>query len=186
MIKDYKKLKEYIEGSGSANWWRISREENKLLFKTKKISLEFSGSMYIEMKGFIGKKQIFGRATDMVESDRVAPSETRQFVCSPPIPRVCPTVGVGNPITSATTASESPTRTTPGDDTLGSTGRKRNALDTDNLVDFVKDINYEYLARVEGQDKDKRAWRSEILAFDTARETIIAQKESKTCQAYKC
>lgn len=35
----------------------------------------------------------------------------------------------------------------------------------------MKDFNYEYLARVEGQDKDKRAWRSEMLAFDTARET---------------
>lgn len=88
----------HIEGSGSANWWRMSREENKLLFKTKKISLEFNESMYIEMEGFIGKKQIFGRATNVVKSDRVAPSETRQFVRSSPIPGVRPTVGVGNPL----------------------------------------------------------------------------------------
>jgi hypothetical protein len=26
----------------------------------------------------------------------------------------------------------------------------------DNLVDFVKDFNFEYLARVEAQDKDKQ------------------------------
>lgn len=51
-------------------------------------------------------------------------------------------------------------------------------MDTDNLVDFVKDFNFEYLARVEAQDKDKRA-RSEVLAFDIARETKIVQKESE-------
>lgn len=52
-------------------------------------------------------------------------------------------------------------------------------MDTDNLVDFVKDLNFEYLARVEAQDKDKRARRSEVLAFDIARETKIVQKESE-------
>ena len=50
-------------------------------------------------------------------------------------------------------------------------------MGTDNLVDFVKDFNYEYLARVEAHNKDKHASRSEILAFDTARERKIAQKE---------
>ena len=29
LIKDYKKLKDYIEGSGSANWWGMSREEKR-------------------------------------------------------------------------------------------------------------------------------------------------------------
>jgi hypothetical protein len=47
------------------------------------------------------------------------------------------------------------------------------------LVDFVKDFNFEYLARVEAQDKDRRAWRSEMLALDTARETRIARKDSE-------
>ena len=83
-----------------------------------------------------------------------------------------------SPIASATTTSASPTRVTPGDDTPRSTGRKRKAVGTDNLVDFVKDFNFEYLARVEVQDKDRQAWRSDMLAFDRARETRIAQKET--------
>lgn len=141
------------------------------------MSLEFSESMYIEMEGFDGNRQIFSRGMDVVDSDRVAPSVPRQFICSPLIPRVYPVVGKRSPIGSATTASQSLTRTTPEDDTSRSTGRKRKAVDTDNLVDFVKDFNYDYLARVEAQDKDKRTWRSEVLAFDTMRERKIAQKE---------
>ena len=35
LIKDYKKLKEYIEGTGSSNWWGLSREEKKVLSKTR-------------------------------------------------------------------------------------------------------------------------------------------------------
>lgn len=46
LIKYYKKIKEYIEMIGSANWWRMSRDEKKELSKTRKISLEFSESMY--------------------------------------------------------------------------------------------------------------------------------------------
>lgn len=53
-------------------------------------------------------------------------------------------------------------------------------MGTDNLVDFVKDFNYEYLARVEAQDKDKRSWRSEMMALDMARETRMAHKEAET------
>ena len=191
LIKDYKKLKEYIEGSGSANWWAMSREEKKLLSKTRKMLLEFSESVYIEMEGFVGKTQIFGRATDVVDSDRVAPPVARYFVRSPPIPRPRSDVGVGSPITNAMTASESPTHGTPGDDTPGSTGCKRKAVGTDNLVNFVKDLNYEYLTCVEAQDKDKRAWRSEVLAFDTARETRLYKKRrnsqtwTKNCTNWK-
>lgn len=84
-----------------------------------------------------------------------------------------------SPIASATAASESPPRGTPGDDTPGSTGRNRKAVGTDNLVDFVKDFNFEYLARVDAQDRDKRTWRSEMMALDTAREARIARKESE-------
>ena len=68
---------------------------------------------------------------------------------------------------------------TPGDDIPGSTGRKRKAVGSDNLVDFVKDFNYEYLARVEAQDKDPRYWRNEVMALDIARETRIANKEAE-------
>lgn len=60
LIKDYKKLKEYIEGTGSGNWWAMSREEKKQLSKTRKMSLEFSEQMYTEMEGFIGRRHILG------------------------------------------------------------------------------------------------------------------------------
>ena len=43
----------------------------------------------------------------------------------------------------------------------------------------MKDFNYEYLARVEAQEKDKRSWRSEVMALDTAREVRIANKEAE-------
>ena len=67
----------------------------------------------------------------------------------------------------------------PGDDTPGSTGHKRKSCGTDNLVDLVKDFNFEYIARVEAQEKDKWAWRSEMLAFDTVREAMIAHKNNE-------
>ena len=179
LIKDYKKLKDYIEGTGSANWWGMSREEKKLLSKTRKMSLEFSEAMYAEMESFVGRRQIFGRAADVVDSDRPAAPVGRHFVRSSPAPREASSGSAGSPIASTTGASESPTATTPGHDMPGSTGRKRKAVGTDNLVDFVKDFNHEYLARVEVQDTEKRTWRSDVLAFDTAREARLTQKESK-------
>jgi hypothetical protein len=142
LIKDYKKLKEYIEGTGSGNWWGMSREEKKQLSRTRKMSLEFSEAMYIEMEAFVGKRQIFGRASEVVDSDRVTPPVGRHFNRSPPTPRSRTSVGAGSPVGSATTASDIPVGATPGDDTPGSTGRKRKAVGTDNLVDFVKDFNY--------------------------------------------
>ena len=179
LIKDYKKLKEYIDGTGSANWWGLSREEKKQLSKTRKMSLEFSEAMYIEMEGFVGKRQIFGRATDVVDSDRLATPNARQFGRSTTSPRAHGVGTGGSPVRSATTASGSPSGGEPGDDTPGSTGRKRKAVGADNLVDFVKDFNFEYLARVQAQDNDRQAWRSDMLAFDRAREARIAQKESE-------
>ena len=180
LIKDYKKLKDYIEGTGSANWWGMNREEKRDLCKTRKLPLEFSEIMYNEMENFVGKRQIFGRATDVVDSDRISSPPAKQFGRSPPSPRPASFVGVGSPATSSTTAPSPPVCGTPGDDIPGSTGRKRKAVGTDNLVDFVKDFNYEYLARVEAQEKDKRSWRTEVMALDTAREARIANKEAET------
>jgi hypothetical protein len=130
------------------------------------------------MEAFVGRRQIFGHASDVVDSDRVPPSAMRQFGRSTPTSRSPSAVGVGTPIASATTASASPTRVTPGDDTPGSTGRKRKAVGTNNLVDFVKDFNFEYLARVEAQDKDRQSWRTDMLALERAREVRIAQKDN--------
>jgi hypothetical protein len=178
-VKDYKKLKEYIEGTGSANWWGLSREEKKQLSRTRKMSFEFSESMYVEMEGFVGKRQIFGRASDVVDSDRPAPPVPRTFGRATPSPRVRVSSGVGSPAGSAATTSGSPTGGTPGADTPGSTGRKRKAVGSDNLVDFVKDFNFEYLARVETQERDKRAWRSDILALDTANLARLAKKDEE-------
>jgi hypothetical protein len=179
LMKDYKKLKDYIDSTGSGNWWGMSREEKKQLSKTRKMSLEFSEAMYVEMESFVGKRQIFGRATEVVDSDRVPPTTPRRFGRSPPSPCTQFVGGVGSPLGSATSAGESPTRGTPGDDTPGSTGRKRKSTGTDNLVDFVKDFNCEYIARVDAQDKDRRVWRSDMLAFDTAREARIAHKDAE-------
>lgn len=53
---------------------------------------------------------------------------------------------------------------------------------THNLVDFVKDFNHEYLARMEAQDIDQRAWRTDVLAIDTAR---LTQKELKSADMDK-
>ena len=77
LIKDYKKLKDYIDGTGSGNWWGISREVKKQLSKIRKMSLEFSEAMYVAMEGFVGKRQIFGRSTDVVDSDRVPATTPR-------------------------------------------------------------------------------------------------------------
>ena len=178
LMKDYKKLKDYIEASGSANWWGMSREEKKELSKTRKMSMEFSEAMYTEMEGFVGKRQIFGRAADVVDTDRVAPPIPRQFHRSTPPSRDPSCVGVGSPNASTTAASDSPTATTAGHDMPGSTGRKRKSIGTENLVDFVKDFNHDYLSRIQSQDIDKRTWRTDVLAFDTAREARIAKNES--------
>ena len=179
LIKDYKKLKDYIEGTGSANWWGMNREEKKQLSKTRKMSLEFSEAMYTEMEGFVGRRQIFGRAADVVDSDRLAPPVARHFGRSSPSTREPSFVGVGSPVASISAASESPTVATLGHDTPRSTGRKRKAVGTNNLVDFVKDFNHEYLAHVEAQDIEKWAWRTDVLAFDTAREARLTKKESQ-------
>ena len=142
------------------------------------MSLEFSESMYTQMESFVGKRQNFGRATGVVDSNKSHPPVARHFGCSLVTPRTS-SVGVQSPATSAATAPESPTEITPKDNTPGSTGRKQKVVGTDNLVDFVKDFNCEYLARAEAQEKDKRVWRSEILALDIAREARIAQKEAQ-------
>jgi hypothetical protein len=54
---------------------------------------------------------------------------------------------------------------------------KRKVVGNDNLVDYMKDFNFQYLARVQAQDKDMQARRNNMLAFDKAREARIAQKK---------
>ena len=46
----------------------------------------------------------------------------------------------------------------------------------------MKDFNNDYLAPVEAQDQDKRAWRTEVCPFDNARESRIAQKEVRAAE----
>ena len=180
LIKEYKKLKDYIEGSGSGNWWGMSREEKRKLSRTRRMPLEFTESMYIEMEGFVGKRQIFGKPSDVVDSDRPAAPARTSFGRSPPAAFIPAAAPACSPTTSATTTPNSTTQATPGDDTPGSTGRKRKSSGTDNMVEFVRDFTSDYLARVEAQDKDKRIWRSDVMAFDTAREARIAKKDAET------
>ena len=179
LIKDYKKLKDYIEGTCSANWWGMNREQKRDLCKTRKLPLEFSECMYAEMESFMGKRQIFGRAADVVDSDRIGSPPAKNFGRTPPSPRPTINVGASSPATSSTTAHNNPGGGTPGDDIPGSTGRKRKAASNKNLVDFVKDFNYEYLARVEAQERDKCSWRTEVMALDMAREARIANKDAE-------
>ena len=179
LVKEYKKLKEYIEGTGSGNWWGLSREEKKVMSKTRRMPLEFSELMYTEMDAFIGKRQIFGRASDVVDSDRLGSPLPRSFGRSPPTPHSSSCGGPTSPAASTGTAPQYGRAATPGDDSPGSTGRKRKASGNDTMVGFIKDFNNDYLARLEVQESDKRAWRSEVFAFDTAREARIAQKESR-------
>lgn len=180
LIKDYKKIKEYVEGTGSANWWGMNREEKKELSKTRRLPLEFSESMFREMEAFVGKRQIFGRAAAMVDSDRLTQPSPRLFGRSPSATCSASATGAGSPAASSATLPESPRAKTPGDDTPGSTGRKRKANGSDGLVEYVKDFNSDYLARVDAQDSDRRAWRSEVVAFDTAREARLAMKEAQS------
>ena len=149
LIKDYKKLKDYIEGTGSANWWGMNREGKRELCKTRKLPLEFSEGMYNEMEAFVGKRQIFGRATDVVDSDRLSSPPSKHFGRSPPSPRAAAFAAANSPATSATTTPVSPLSGTLGDNIPGSTGRKRKSMGSENLVEYVKDFNSEYIARVE-------------------------------------
>ena len=135
--------------------------------------------MNTKMEDFVGKRQIFGCATNVTDFDRLAPPILRHFG-RPPTVCALFSIEVGSHMTSATTTPESPTVGIFGDDTMGSMGRKQKAVGTTNLVDFLKDFNYKYLARMEAQNKDKYAWRNEVLAFDTAHESKIAQKEVQT------
>ena len=180
LIKEYKKLKDYIEGSGSANWWDMSREEKRELSKTRRMPLEFTETMYTAMESFVGKRQIFGKPTDVLDSDRPVAPLKKQFGRSPPAACIPSCVPASSPATSATTTPSSTTPATPGDATPGSTGRKRKSSGTDNMVDFVRDFNCEYLAQVESQDKDKCIWRRDVMAFDTAREARIARKDAES------
>jgi hypothetical protein len=180
LMKEYKKLKDYIEGSGSANWWGLSRDEKRELSRTRKMPLEFSEVMYSEMETFVGKRQIFGRSMEAIDSDRPAAPARRNFSRGSPAAGAPSSADVGSPATSTTTTPTSTTQGTPGDDTPGSTGRKRKSTGGDNLVDFVKDFNFDYLARVEAQETDKRVWRSDVMAFDNAREARIAKKDAES------
>ena len=180
LIKDYKKLKEYLEGTGSANWWGMSREEKKDLSKSRKMPLEFTENMYIEMEGFVGKRVIFGRASDVLDSDRVSQPSPRMFGRSPSVARAPAVAEAGSPATSSATRPTSPAARTPGDSVPGSTGRKRKTSGNDSLADFVKEFNCDHNVRVAAQEKDKRAWRGEMYALDTARESRIALREAQT------
>jgi hypothetical protein len=115
-----------------------------------------------------------------VDSDRVSQPAPRSFGRSPSAARVPPSASGGSPAATSGTQPSSPAARTPGDATPGSTGRKRKACRNDNLVEFVADFNADYIARLESQDKEKRAWRSQVFALDTAREARVAQKEAQT------
>lgn len=59
LIKDYQKIKVYIENTTLANWWRMNKVEKKELSRNRKISLKFSEPVYNEMEEFVARRQIF-------------------------------------------------------------------------------------------------------------------------------
>lgn len=121
--------------------------------KSKKMTLKFNKSMYTDIEGFVGRRQIFRIAMDVVDSERLILSPVaRHFGQSRPLPRVLSFVAEKSLIANAATTSESPMTPMLEDDTSGSTGRKRKVVGTNNLGDYVKDFNHEYLARVQAED----------------------------------
>ena len=66
--------------------------------------------------------------------------------------------------------------TTPGDGTVGNTNHKHRQCRVDNLVDFVKDFNQDYLARVQMQENEKRLHCSNIFALAKEREMCNINK----------
>lgn len=44
----------------------------------------------------------------------------------------------------------------------------------------MKEFNTDFLARVDAQDTDRRAWQTQLFAIDTAREARLALKEAQT------
>lgn len=132
----------------------------KSLSKTRKLSLEFNEAIYNEIEEFVGKRNIYSCAMDVVDTDRASPLVPHNFGHSPPTPHVPTSIGMGSPIVlpmpphvvnSFATTSDTPAGEMPSDDTLGSTGRKYRPVGSKNLVDFAKDYNYEYLKHVEEQ-----------------------------------
>jgi hypothetical protein len=133
--------------------------------------------MYNKMEAFVGKRQIFGRATDVMDSDRLSSPPSKQFGRSPPFLLAATFVGAGGPAASATTTPVSPMSGTPGNNMPDSTGQKRRTTGNENLVDFVKDFNCEYLERAKAQEKYMHSWRSKVMTLDITREARIAQKD---------
>jgi hypothetical protein len=63
----------------------MNREEKRDLCKTRKLPLEFTETMYNEIKSFVGKRVIFSRVSDVVDSDRLGSPPTKKFSRSPPV-----------------------------------------------------------------------------------------------------
>ena len=110
-----------------------------------------------------------------------------RFGRSPPAPHVTTSIGVVSPaaslasphvVHSTTIASTSPVDKTPRDDTLGSISRKCKSADTDILWNFDKDYDFKFLRWMELQKREKCAWRSDVLAFDTTYEAKITKKDA--------
>ena len=134
------------------------------------MTLEFNKSMYADIEGFVGRRQIFRSAMYVVDFERLILSPVaRYFGQSPLLPRVPSFVADESLIVNAATTSESPMTPTLEDDTSGSTGRKRKVVGTNNLADYIKDFNHEYFARVQAKDTIIHTWGSDILTFDTAK-----------------
>lgn len=128
LIEDYKKIKEHIGGLGLTVWWGMSW-----------------------VKELSRTRQIFGRASDVVNFDCLALLVCRHFGRCPLPPYVACLLTISLVMLHARTFDTSMDGIL-GDNTPRSIGRKKKAFGIDNLVDFVKDFNHDYLACMEVQE----------------------------------
>jgi hypothetical protein len=103
LIKDYKKLKEYIEGTSLANWWGMSKKGKKDLSKSRRMSLEFNKRwrvLWVSAK-FLGVQWMWWIPIDcpsMFQGNLVAPHPPHVrlrllgLAAPPQVPPRCPSL----------------------------------------------------------------------------------------------
>lgn len=92
LMKDYKKVKEYLEGIGGGYWWGNEHGGEK----TPSNSLKCLWSLVIPCRSamgeFVGQQQIFGKRMETIDSNRRLDTPPRQFGRGatptwPPVPK---------------------------------------------------------------------------------------------------
>lgn len=99
---------------------------------------------------------------------------------TPPTPSSAPSEGRTR---SSNAPAPSTELNTPDDGTPSSGRRKRKVAGTDNLE---RDLYEDYLAPVDAQDAEERAWRSSMLKLHSDREARLASKDAQAATMEEC